>query len=302
MFEFTNYFNDVKNYVPELNQIITNVNNSQFNTSILLKTVNDIDNMNDNELEYFIYYHFNIILSNIYGNNKDVYINLFKNERFLDKFLVVLNRINISQNAFNTINNICYDYMTYTDRDQTIVNKMIAISSFINRNFIPRLLGLGLGSDLANIICIARYSGTKLDVIVKRINFIIITTPIFNNSELIESVLDVVYNTSVEPWLWTKIFGYFMIDVIPEESNDANETWVTSEINENNSYLNLAVLNILNREPTEIIRAALIEYAESFKILNYKKNRFSLRNISNDYDRIKHVIYNLGCNENIYVP
>lgn len=282
------------------------MNSPVFNRSVLLQNISDIPNMTDAQLRNFIDHHFVSILNSVFsGNNINEHVKCFTDVRFLDAFIDVLQTAKFYENdVVVKINNICYDYISLNDpahKDQNVVNRMLKMSSLINRALLPRLLGLGLSNNLALILLIARYSSFNIDICIRRVNFIIITQPkILMTQEMITEIFRILYS---EPNIWTRIFQYFMLDVIPEYNENDPNNWVTEEIEEVNSTINLAVLDILNTEPTVIIRSALINYAEAYNMINKgKPYRFSLQTLSDDYDRINTVVYNMMYQENIVAP
>lgn len=282
------------------------VNSPAFNKSVLLQSISDIPSMTDAQLRNFIDHHFISILNSVFsGNAINEHVKCFTDLRFLDAFIDVLQTAKFYENdVVVKINNICYDYISLNDpakKDNNVVNRMLKISTLINRASLPRLLGLGLRNDLASILLIARHSSFNIDICVRRVNFIIITQPkVLMTQEMITEIFRILYS---ETSIWARIFQYFMLDVIPEYNENDMNSWVTEEIEEINSVINLVVLDILNTEPTVTIRAALINYAEAYNMINKgKPYRFSLQRLSDDYDRINAVVYHLMYQESIVVP
>jgi hypothetical protein len=296
-----------QNNKGEMVKVIPKISQSPlFNNNILLKTIRDIPNMTDGELRNFISNNFLNILNNVfYGEKAQEYIQYFTDIKFLDAFIDVLQTNQFYDNDIIVrINNICYDYLTLKTemKNSEVINRMIRISNIINRINIPRLLGLGLRNDLVSFILIARYSSFKMNICIKRVNFIIITQPkTLMTTEMILEIFRIIYPT---PEIWERIFQYFMVDVIPEyNENDVNALWVTESVEEINSRINLAILEILNEQPHHIIRGALINYAEAYRIININKPiRFTMQKLSDDYDRINSIIQILNYDENILVP
>lgn len=291
-------------HMKEMVKIVP-TNSPALNKSVLLQNISDIPNMTDTQLRNFIDHHFLSILNSVFsGNNINEHVKCFTDIRFLDAFIDVLQATKFFDNdVVVKINNICYDYISLNDpakKDQNVVNRMLRISSLINKMSLPRLLGLGLNNNLALILLIARYSSFNIDICVRRVNFIIITQPkILMTQEMITEIFRILYP---EANIWARIFQYFMLDVIPEY-NESEPSWVTEEIEEVNSVINLAVLDILNTEPTVTIRAALINYAEAYNMINKgKPYRFSLQRLSDDYDRINTIVSHLMYQESIVVP
>ena len=277
-----------------------------FSLPILKQNVDNIDNLSRDELKDFIYRCYDSIVKNLFDkDNAQKYAKVFQNIKFLDVFIEVSKEVIIDLDSLVRLNTMCYDYITLPKemQDTTVVNRMLQLSSIINRAYIPRLCGLGLSSSLASMLLIARFSDTDLNICIKRVNFIIINQPKeLMSTVMIEEILRNLYNVLVD---FYRIFPYFMIDIIPEyDEYNENTLWVTEDIDEVNSRLNLAMLNILNSLPSNMIRSTLINYSEAMRMVyvGYKV-RFSLRTLNeSEYYRINTAIQEIAYNSDIYVP
>ena len=275
-----------------------------FNLSILKQNIDNVDSMSDVELRNFIKRCFKSIMVNLFGKEMPKYIHYFQDVRFLDAFIDVLKSMDfIEKDDIVRLNTMCYHYITIPKDKQNyrVVSRMMEVSNIINRHNLPRLLGLGLSSNLASILLIARYSDIDLNVCVKRVDFIIITQPKELMSErMIEEILKILYNVLDD---MVRIFPPIMMDILPDyDENNPNTLWISEDIQEVNSTLNLALLNILDNLPTQTIRSVLLNYTEAMNMVykNYQV-RFSLRCLSEDYYRINNVINEMALNEGIYV-
>ena len=306
---FENFYNELKQYYDDRKVEMVRIvpaNSPNFNKSVLVQSIQDIPNMNDSELENFIYHHFEAIINNAYNSSVNYldYLKWFTDIRFLDVFINTLPRKFLSTDMIVKINKLCYDYMSLDKNDPVIVNRMVKISNTINQVYLPKLLGLGINPKLASYILIARYSHLDLNICIRRVNYILVMQP--NNDydksyNLISQIFRIIYPDDM---LWARIFQYFMFDVIPERNeNDLKTHWVTPDVEEINSIINLVILDILNEKPTNVIGSALRNYAESYRLINYGRLvRFSMQRLSGDYDRINYVVDSLKINEQIFVP
>lgn len=308
---FDNFYKECREYNDahqvEMVKLSAPVDSPTFNKSALLQTLDDIPSMSFDELRNFVARNFNRILDNVFsGNDINEHVMCFTNVNFLDAFIVVLQqntRFEFEANIIIKCNNISYDYISFKDtKDPAVVSRMIAIGNIINRRTVPRLLGLGLNPDLASILAIARYSSFNLELCVKRIDDILLRQPkALMSQEMITEIFRILYAGRD---IWVHVFQYFMMDVIPEydESNPA-VAWVTEDVEEINSIMNLAMLDIINTEPTGVINDVIIEYGGSYYMTNNGKPvRFSLHTISDDYSRIRDAVIYLTRNEDIAVP
>jgi hypothetical protein len=292
-------------HLKEMCRVIP-MNSPTFNQSVFVQTIDSIPQMNDVDLRKFIQQHFNSIMHNtFFSQDSTRYVLLFRDIRFLDAFIDVLIRMQyFEKDTVIECNTICYHYITLSnsDKDPHVLSRMIRISNIINRSGLPHLLGLGLGENLASMLLIARYSDLDLNICVKRVDFIIITQPKeLMNQKMITEVFKSLFNPMEE---FPRIFPYFMLDVLPDyNENNPNTLWVTDEIDEVNSVMNLAILDILDNLPSQLIRNTLVNYAEGYRIVNSNKRvRFSMQRLSDDYYRINDVVNALAERELIFVP
>lgn len=285
-----------------------------FNKSILLGSIYDMNNMSDSELRMFVQNSFRVILNNIFFGSKESvdYINCFTNVRFLDAFIDVVQRFIQQGNYFDRdniakINNICYDYITFnhSNKNPAVVNRMYMLANIINAPYLPRLLGLGLSNNVANLLLIARWSNLNPKVCVRRVNFIIIGQPkSIMSQEIIVQIMRILYEIDRDQKNYIKVFPYIMMDVLGDY-DDADESthWITDEIQEVDSTLSLASLDILNDFTNDNIRHVLINYTEAYQLMYASRPiRFSMRRLSDDYQKINDVVNNLKIFEGIIVP
>lgn len=289
-----------------------------FNHTILFKTINDRNSMSDAELRYFIQRNFIVLINNVFDEStRKAHVQAFRDVRFLDAFIDVISTIQFFEpDQIVKINLIIYHYIALSDSEKSndVINRMIKISSIINKPKLISLKKFGLPELIENLLVIARYSDFNLEVCVKRVDLIIITNPQIRETfgdadfdyysqdkdptEKLAQLLSELYIGDE----WFYVFPYFMLDVTLPPSN---EEWVTEEVEEMNSFLELAVLFVLENiiVDSQKLRGILLNYAEGYRVINATRPvRFSMRNISNEYMRIKSVIDYLESEEGIYVP
>lgn len=274
----------------------------QFSKTALFQTIANINQMDDQAMLAFIERNFDKILFNVFNGSDIVnHIRLFQDTRFLDNLIKVLGQIKwFNKDQIIRLNTIAYNYITAPDntngfhKDQAIVDRMITIGNIVNRAELPRLLGLGYSDNLANMLLIARYSDADPGIVIKRIDFIIITQPLeLMSQRMITETLRILFDVFKA---WPKIFSYYMEDVL------VREPWVTDEIEEVDSTMQLSVLEILDNLPTEIIFDTLRNYANAYHLKGKNIKRFSMQRLSDDYYRINQAVWSLANVENIYIP
>ena len=218
---------------------------------------------------------------------------MFTNVRFVNIFNQVLSSTNITSNQRIYINKLAYDYWVNPDqkKDELVKDSLLNLSRTANRDIIPRLLGLGLPEKLCALLAMARFSSLKEIINVKRLNVLICNQSVEVFTEgMIVSVYCVLFDRI------TPLFDGIMFD--------AWEPIEGMEIPELYSTINLAILDIMEQLPQDMIRSVLIDYADQ-KHLLYPDNRvrFNIKAISvEDYPRLCGVIDYLEKEENVFLP
>ena len=266
-------------------------NNPAYNPLVLKEKLYNLDSLQDKELFELLRDSYESVLSDIFVDKNEYYLHLFTNTRFLSIMVQVISSVsNISHTNRTYINKIVYDYLTLDKKDQYIKQLMYSLSKMVNKDILPRLLGLGLQEDLAIYLALARFSSQKEIVNVKRLNFVIMTSPI---EIMTEQMIVYIYEKLFDRV--TPLFVGTMIDNCKQDmSQDMEEIYST---------ISLAILDILNTMPSNDIRKVLISYVGDYQAIYHKSGyRFSMQCLSNDYARINAVVEALYANENIYVP
>ena len=288
-----------------------------FNHTILFKTIDDIDSMSDSELRYFINNNFLSIMNNVFNNTAGYkYVKAFQNTRFLDAFIDVISQIRyFDLDVIVRINLIAYQYITSSVKEADIARKMIKMSTIINYVQSVRLKKFNISEKLETYLLLARNSDFNLNVCVKRVDLMIIT------SHELMNILDIdptqeISQDKVE-WLakllaelykmeeWTYVLPYYMLDVLPDNDGTPATEWITPEVESMDSALSLAVLHLLETmiDDSIMLRAILVSYAEGYRMINDRRPiRFSFRNLSDDYARIKNTISYIEEEEKIFIP
>lgn len=270
------------------------INNILVDQFALQTQMESIEKMTDAELYEFALKFYNLVLENIFSkNDKMLALKLFTNVRFVNIFNQVLSSTNITSNQRIYINKLAYDYWVNPEqkKDELVKDSLLNLSRTANRDIIPRLLGLGLPEKLCALLAMARFSSLKEIINVKRLNVLICNQSVEVFTEgMIVSVYCVLFDRI------TPLFDGIMFD--------AWEPIEGMEIPELYSTINLAILDIMEQLPQDMIRSVLIDYADQ-KHLLYPDNRvrFNIKAISvEDYPRLCGVIDYLEKEENVFLP
>jgi hypothetical protein len=302
---FDNYWKEAFQYDEERKNSMVKIlpmNRPAFDETMLVRGIDSVPDMDSAELRRYISINYYSILNGVFNGDSDKYLRCFQNTNFLDAFIdIISERKYFDNDETIRLNNICYDYLTYdrSKRDPKVADKMTIIANIVDRAKMPRLLGLGLSDSAAISLLIARYSNTSIEVVTKRVDFIMTIQPVeVMSKKMIIEIFRVLFNVMED---WIRVFPTIMVDVIPvRREDDPSSRWVTDDIEEIDWAISLAALDILDYLPTEIIRKVLINYSEGMAMMP-KPKRFSMNNLSDDYYRIKNVIIGLK-NEGIIVP
>lgn len=278
-----------------------------FSLGIFNTNINNICSVDEDVRYRYIDLYIFQILHNIFVSDKRwEYFSLFFNEKFLNTFKRVLNEKiksgQISDNIIIYINNICYNMMILEDSKKPnnyniIMNDILQIIEIVNSMRSPKLYSLGLPKNIVNYILCTRYSSFDDQIIVRRVNFLLINNLPENvvTEKLLTDILSVLFFGTDT---WIRVFQYYMIDVLPQSYEYGNN--VVNRIINNDSVLNLAYLNCLNNLTIPEIEMVLKQYA-GFMELSPKPRRYSLRSLSQDYNCINQAIINLDL-IGVYVP
>lgn len=281
--DFSKFFESKQ---PEINiaDTVDIVNNPNINNGLLDSIISNgtINNYTDNDLFNLLSNNLRGFLLNIFERKDQRYIKMIISDRFLRILIQVVQSTNIDYMNMIYLNKLCYDYLTLDDNSKNnIISDLIYKLAKINNNkYIPILIGAGIPEKIACYIVLSRFSTNNEFINVRRMNFVILTANI-NFTE--QMIVDVYQN------LFTKVSQLFeatMLDVI-----DTTEQWYTEDIDERNSLITLAVLDILNSLPSDAIRRVLDDYVKIYHISYLgKETRCNLRSLSGDYERIRVIV------------
>lgn len=292
---FEKLVDDINNQTEEAKDISIDLAKSPaINRNFFKDQMEYIDTIRDRDLYNLVKEAHRSILEGIMTKNDTSYIDAFTNPRFLSALIQVLGNVTLDHEERICCNKLAYDYFTLKNNDSYIKQLFYNLSKIVNRDKIPSLLSIGVPENLAIHLALARYSSNKESINVKRVNFIITTSP---KEVMTEQNIVYIYERLFDNF--TPIFTATMTDVYNDE-----EEWVTDDIMEVYSTVSLAVLLILNNMTSDKIRKVLISYTGDYNALYSNRpnsKRFSLRSLSADYSRITSVVEALQ-EEGVYVP
>jgi len=286
-----------------------------FNNSILFKTIEDIDSMTDVELKYFISNNYRNILNNVFSMGNTIYINAFRNVRFLMAFRDVMTQIQFfDPEVLTHINIIIYEYLQLKLKDDA-TEWMYKISDVVNRSRLTILRKYELPYKLANDLVILSHSHFDLQTCVKRVDLAIQTSKdmvdildVQDDTEVSEKAVDYLAHLLVDLYDLNNfrfIIPYMMLDVLPYNDGTRKTRWITYEIETIDAALNLAILQILDTmiPNSDALIELLVNYSEGYTLMHRNMpTRFSFQCVSGDFPRLRRTVEYLKEERHIIVP
>jgi hypothetical protein len=298
---FDKIVNDIKESENQETKSNINIfNNPAINAGLLEQKINNIDAMPEREMFELVKHSYSNILKNIFSTNDRNYLNMFMTSKFLTVLTQVVNVVQLTPQEKTYCNKLSYDYFTTSNTDPYIRQLFFTLSKSVNKEIIPALLAIGIPHDLAAYMALARYSSIQENVNIKRLNFIICTS---NPEIMTEQMIVCIYEKLFDRV--TPLFEGIMFDVYEEEEWMLDKSTGDNNVMDIYSIISLAILTILNNMPLADIRKVLVSYTGDFTAIyggDMSLVRFSMKSLSEDYERILEVVNSLATVEGIYVP
>lgn len=279
-------FNQLTQNLPlEVNPLSVELSMDDTNLESIKNKLMNLDDLSDQGLYNLIYKTYTYLLDEMFiSKNVDLIKFLYNNPRFLMNFNSVLSRDDIRLNYLQGIycNKLAYDFFTARgDKDRHIRALLINLVKTVNRGIIPSLIGLGLTEELATYLANARYSSNKESIQVKRLNLVIMNqSPDIMTVQRIVNIYGVLFDRI------TPLFSGIMYDHWPAEQ------LINSDIEEVYATINVALLEIVNNLPQDLMYHLLRNFQESYCLINnQKKIRFNIYSFcKEDYPRLDYTL------------
>ncbi len=269
--------------------------NPMISKEALRERLYNFNNYSDQEIYNTILGSITMILTEIFTNkndNKADYLKLITNKRFLTIFIRAVDSYGAKLTYDEKIrcNKLAYEYLIDENGDEEIRSLFFSLSKVVNRESVSLLTSIGIPEKLADYFALARYSSQKEVVNVKRLNFLLMNS----DPELI--------NLQMIIYIYEKLFDHVLplFEGIMTDSIDDDADYMTDEMWLVYSNISLAILEIVNNMPSEMIMTILRAYNETYyKLYGDVKPRFNINGISDDYIRILRCLEFLKMQENI---
>ena len=276
----------------------TNVflNMNESNVDYIKDRLMNVDKLSDEEVYRLAYKTYHYVLDEEFiAKNADLIRFVFTNSRFLMNLNSIISRsdINLSLSQIINCNKLAYDYFTARgDKDEYIKALLLNLAKTVNRQKSPSLIGLGLNEELVNYLVNARYSSLKEEIQVKRLNLIIMNQ--YSSVMTVQMIVDI-YGKLFDRI--TPLFSGIMYDHWPSDQ------FFSQEMENIYATINIALLEIVNNLPDNIMYHLLRNFYETHVLVNSnKKLRFNIYSFSHDdYPRLAYTLETLK-REGIILP
>lgn len=254
---------------------------------MIMHEMQDIESKSDEELYKILGLSYKSILNVDFINKGAHRIQIakaFTNTRFVSVFSNVVSSQSAQLTGLEKIacNKLIYDYFTMTSgKNDKIVNILYNLGWVINKEYIVGLYGKGMDQNTLTYLAVSRWSTTDTMLAVKRVNVVIMNQPLqIMTEQTIVNIYEELFSENL-----TSLFNGIMFDTW-DDSIDIDE-----EQEEIYGTINLALLDIVNEMPLQMIVQLLCAYAQSKQYCHSNQNaRFDIHSISNDYLRILQAI------------
>lgn len=270
-------FSELTKKLPmEVNPNNVTLNMNDYNIDYLKNQLLNNDKLSDEGLYQLIRKTYTYVLDEEFiANNANLIRSIFTNSRFLMNFNTAITRpeINLSLSQVINCNRLIYDYLTARcEKDDYIKALLLNLAKTLNRNKTPGLIGLGLNEELVNRLVNARYSSVKEEIQVKRLNLIIMNQ--YTDIMSVQMIVDI-YGKLFDRI--TPLFSGIMYD------HWSLEQFANQEMEDIYATINLALLEIVNNLPEDMMYLLLKNFYDTHVLINTdKKLRFNIYSFSHD--------------------
>lgn len=279
-------FEEVVKRLPlEINPKTVYLSMDDTNLDYMKNRLFQLDELSDEDAYRLICHTYPYILDEMFiSKNMDLIKYLYTNSRFIMIFTNVLSRPEVKLTYLQMVycNKLAYDYFTARgDKDDYIRSLLINMIKTVNRQITPGLIGLGLSEDHAVYLTNARFSSLKESIQVKRLNVIIMNQS--SDTMTLQMIINI-YGKLFDRI--TPLFDGIMYDYWPQEQ------FITRDMEEIYATINVAILEIVNNLPEDIMYHLLKNFYDSHQLINLNKRvRFNIYSFcQDDYPRLYYTL------------
>ncbi len=292
MFDYVNEILNNKDKKEEISKTIKIdiQNNIRLNADAIKHM--DFDKIPDNEIYNMCLNDFDEIMESLRSDEKYI-IKLMNTPKFVINLSQALYSLKPTEQQKTLLCNTIYVIRNKEKEKSSNSMLLLNLGKIVNRDIVPRLIGVGFSEDESGEICIARYSSMKEMIQVKRINKYITN---YHKEIKAETVIKV-YET-------LGYFSHFMhlFEGIIYDANTLPEN-TTATQKENYAVINLALVDILEEMPSDLLLSLLLSFAEERYMYPDYNIRFNLNSCSvTDFPRLNNMILYIKQNYSLEIP
>lgn len=279
-------FEEIVKHLPlEVNPKNIYLSMDDTNINAITNKLFKLDDLDDESLYNLICKTYPYILDEMFiSKNIELIKFLYTNPRFIMTFTNVLSRPNIKLTYLQMIycNKLAYDYFTARgDKDDYIKALLVNLVKTVNRSITPGLIGLGLNEELVSYLTNARLSSLKEPIQVKRLNLIIMNQS--TDIMTVQMIIDIYGKLfdRITPLFEGIMYDYWSL-----------EQFTGKEMEDVYATINIAILEIVNNLPEDIMYHLLRNFYESHQLINLNKRvRFNIYSFcQDDYPRLYYTL------------
>lgn len=279
-------FEEIIKHLPlEVNPKNIYLSMDDTNINAITNKLFKLDDLDDESLYNLICKTYPYILDEMFiSKNIELIKFLYTNPRFIMTFTNVLSRPNIKLTYLQMIycNKLAYDYFTARgDKDDYIKALLVNLVKTVNRSITPGLIGLGLNEELVSYLTNARLSSLKEPIQVKRLNLIIMNQS--TDIMTVQMIIDIYGKLfdRITPLFEGIMYDYWSL-----------EQFTGKEMENVYATINIAILEIVNNLPEDIMYHLLRNFYESHQLINLNKRvRFNIYSFcQDDYPRLYYTL------------
>lgn len=312
---FEKFVNDVANMPVDNPQMVELgiANNPAINAELLKSYILTDTPVSNEEMYHIVRQSYKDVLKCIVDLKIGEYLEYCTTPKFITVLQEVIRNLQeIDNDTRRYCNRIAYDYITMFSKEESSEHKKISqmmmdLSQLVNRDTIIKLNAIGLPNELSSWISLARYSSENESTNIMRVNFIVCRNigqhMKFDLSDMRESIRLEQLIVNIFEKLYDRLailFESIMFDVYPMDAE-----WMTENIGDVYGIISLAILDILENMPVNMIVEVLKIYSNDYLNVRERKGsnciRFSMKSLSWDYPRINNVVEVLK-SQGIYLP
>lgn len=266
----------------------------EMTSSVFFNRMNNLDKLEEKDRFNFLKANIDVISNQIIDGTCKYFKKLLE-PVFLRTYKQLLSTMPGTVTRTMAANKLAYSYRFMKSHDTNTMKIFLEIARVVNYSSIRLLKSVGLNDDVACNLAIARFSSADEMVNVNRLNY-----EIYSTGSAIMTEQTII-------WIYEQLFDQVRY-LFSATMMETKETMIPSpDMSEEDFYecfsqTSLALLTLINNMSMDSIDMLLHIFMEQWTTVGRPRTRFSLRALSADFGRIRHVVEVLEKEEKIFVP